>query len=245
MCCLIRWLVTSIVPVVLLLGASSVSAQNKEAAKDKDKDNTEKMIKAGVLVGRVANIYEDKRVLRLAVTVPQQQVNVGAVQQLQQAQLQMLQARAQGDWNGLRNAQISMMQARASLVTVEYHTHHLELQVQDDVIVRSVQPRQEFDDKGKIKRFTRAELKERKGPDPKLPGYRADFSDVITDQVVQVSLVRKKPPTTVKASVAKSKAKAKAKEELPEESASLSDLLGEYAPQISMIVIVADPPPGG
>jgi hypothetical protein len=61
----------------------------------------------------------------------------------------------------------------------------------DDVKVRTKNPPVAYDDKGNKKKYTAKELKELKG-DAKLPGYAAEFSDLKQNQVVEVSLVRKK-----------------------------------------------------
>jgi hypothetical protein len=62
----------------------------------------------------------------------------------------------------------------------------------DDVKVRTKNPPVQYDDKGNKKKYTAKELKELKGNDPKLPGYTAEFNDLKQNQVVEVSLVRKK-----------------------------------------------------
>jgi hypothetical protein len=61
----------------------------------------------------------------------------------------------------------------------------------DDVKVRTKNPPVAYDDKGNKKKYTAKELKELKG-DSKLPGYSAEFNDLKQNQVVEVSLVRKK-----------------------------------------------------
>jgi len=61
----------------------------------------------------------------------------------------------------------------------------------DDVKVRTKNPPVAYDDKGNKKRYTPKELKELKG-DSKLPGYNAGFEDLKNNQIVQVTLVRKK-----------------------------------------------------
>lgn len=227
----IRWVATLVVPVMLLTGPL-VGAQKKPNA---DKDvTTEKMVKAGVVVGKVAAVYEDKRKIRLQVRVPK--LNPGALQSIQSAQVQMAQARARGDFNGMRSAAQSLAQAQGQLYT--YGTEDVELQALDDVVVRTLRPREEFDEKGKIKKLTKAELKELKGPDPKMPGYKAEFGDVSTDQVVQVTLVKKRGAPAPKPVL---KPKAKGKKDGDADAAA--DLLADNLPQISMIMIVAEPPP--
>ena len=38
-------------------------------------------------------------------------------------------------------------------------------------------------------KLTKAELKELKGPDPKAPGYKAEFGDLTADQVIQADVL--------------------------------------------------------
>jgi hypothetical protein len=231
------------VSAVLLTGSPAGAQKKANADKDKDKDVTsEKMVKAGVLTGKVVAIYEDKRVIRLAVTVPVTRVNAGSLQSLQQAQRDLAMARARGDRGGMISAQQAMVQAQAGLVSVEHRTQDVELTVQDEAVVRAARPKAEFDDKGKVKRLTKAELKEQKGPDPKLPGYNAEFSDLATEQIIQVSLVKKKLTGAAAKAVARPKPKAKGK---ADEADAGADLLADHLPQVSMIVILSDAPPSG
>ncbi len=67
----------------------------------------------------------------------------------------------------------------------------------DDVKVRTENPPVAYDDKGNKKRYTAKEKKELKG-DSKLPGYTAGFEDLKVNQIVQVTLVRKKSDREVK-----------------------------------------------
>jgi hypothetical protein len=62
----------------------------------------------------------------------------------------------------------------------------------DDVKIRTKNPPVAYDDKGNKKKYTAKELKELRGDDPKLPGYTAEFNDLKQNQIVEVSLVRKK-----------------------------------------------------
>jgi hypothetical protein len=237
----VRWVTALVVPAMLLTGPLAQGQNKAKANKDKEPANTEKMIKAGLLTGKIAAVYEDKRMVRLQVPVPV--LNPGALQSIQAAQIQMAQARLARDPVGMMQAQRSMILAQATLYTTRMQD--VELTVIDDVVVRTAKPRENFDEKGKIKRYTRAELKELKG-DPKLPGYKAEFGDVATDQVVQVTLVKKKAapaPKPVAKPKPKPKAKGKAKGNEEEAAAPPVDLLADNLPQVSMIVIVADPPP--
>jgi hypothetical protein len=166
----------------LLLSLPTVGAQNKDKdpdKKDADKEKAkpaEKWLKAGEVTGKVLNVVEAKKSLRVQVTV-----------------------------------------AKDKTVDIEWQSI-------DDVKVRMLNPPPKFDDKGRIKRYTRKELQELKGDDKKTPGYPAEFSDLKAGQYVQVSLVQKKgAPRKVKGAE--------------------TDPTGEYSPHMSLIVIVKDVEP--
>jgi len=67
----------------------------------------------------------------------------------------------------------------------------IELLLKDDVKIRQFNPPEAFDDKGRPKKYTPKELKELKGDDLKTPGYPADFSDLINQTIVNVTLMQK------------------------------------------------------
>ena len=67
----------------------------------------------------------------------------------------------------------------------------IELLLKDDVKIRQANPPEAFDDKGRPKKYTVKELKELKGDDLKTPGYPADFSDLINQSIVNVTLMQK------------------------------------------------------
>lgn len=66
----------------------------------------------------------------------------------------------------------------------------LEIQADDEVKVRTLNLPIEFDGEGKLKKYTDAELKEKKGKDSKLPGYEAKLADLKVNSVVQVTLAK-------------------------------------------------------
>jgi preprotein translocase subunit YajC len=228
----IAWLAALMVPILLLAGpALAQKAKKPDADVDKSAASSDKMIKAGTLVGKVSAVYEDKRKIRLAVTTTAAKINPGAITGILNAQNQMLMART---IQGRLQAQAALMRAQAGLYRVEQKTQYVELAALDDVLVRTARPREQFDEKGKIKKFTRAELKELKG-DSKQPGYKAEFSDVQTEQIIQVTLVRKKGTPAPKAPRRPKKGKEKEKEA----EVDIDDNL----PQISRIMILVEPPP--
>src|SRR4051794_27867104 len=84
---------------LLLLGVAGQAVAQKGKGKDKDameKDgdakNTPKMLKGGVIVGRVTNVYEDKRKIQLSVPYQVTSIDQGAIQQMNQAQQTLAQA---------------------------------------------------------------------------------------------------------------------------------------------------------
>jgi hypothetical protein len=62
----------------------------------------------------------------------------------------------------------------------------------DKVVVRLQDLPMEFDEKGFPKKYTPDELKQLKGPDPKQPGYAADFDKLKAGQTVRLTLVKPK-----------------------------------------------------
>jgi hypothetical protein len=220
------------------LGADKDKAKDKSDAKQAEKGvTTEKMYRAGQLAGKILTVNESKKSIRLQVTLQYPKLNQGALNNLVQAQLNMQQAMLNRDPNGraqgIMNAQRQMIQAQATLYNLETHTKDVELQTTDEVKVRQANPPEQFDDRGKPKKYTAKELKELKGPDPKLPGYNAEFSDLREGQVVTVTLVKKKD--------APNKLPPRRPIKDPKEAKDVdADLLLENLPHISMIVIVAD-----
>ena len=227
----IRWIAALALPFMLLT-SSLVDAQKKpEKEKEKDLDkNTTKTVKAGSVTGKVVTVYEAKKMVRIQITFTTQTIDPGQVVALNRAKYDLANAR---DRQGAINAQNAIYQAQMNLYKFENKTQEMEINTTDEVVVRMLRPREAFDAKGKAKRLTKKELDELKGPDKKLPGYTAEFSDIAAGQFIQVTLVRKKgavAPKPVK--------KGKGKDDIPD-----NDLLGDFTPKASLIVIVREPLP--
>lgn len=190
--------------------------------KDMDKESAEKTIRAGVVSGKVMAVIEDKKTIRIQVTFRVPKLNPGALQSIANAQNQLAQANSV---QAMINAQNALAQAEASLYQWQNVQKDYELTTAEDAKIRMANPPAQFDDKGRLKRYTKKELKELKGDD-KLPGYPAEFSDLKQDQIVQVTLMKKKdaPRGPVR----------RGKDVDP-------DLLSENLPQMSMIMIVYEP----
>src|SRR5262249_30266136 len=153
------------------LAAPLLGAPKKPDLKVDDDKTSEKMIKAGVLVGKVLSVSESSKTLKLQVTVVVAVLDQGAVTGMAQAQRDYQMAMLRRD----RSAAVSALQAlarhQANLYKAEKKTQELEVQATEDAVVRAPRPRDEFDDKGRIKKLTKKELEALKG-DPKLPGYK-------------------------------------------------------------------------
>ena len=202
------------VPPLAAADKPIVAADKKEAAA--------KMIAAGDLTGRVVNVEQTKKVFTLELTVAYQAPNLGAMQNLQNIQVQLAQAAAKRDYNGMRNLQVQLAQAQAQMVQVKTEKHNVDIEASDDVKVRRKDPPVEFDDKGNPKKYTPKELKELKGPDPKLPGYTGDFDSIQQDEMVHVTLSKKK--------------------EAPKKPGKDKDAdLDENKPTATMIIILSEP----
>jgi hypothetical protein len=224
---LLPWalLLTFVGFVLPLLAADDPKA---DLSKEPDKAvNTEKALKAGQITGKILAVIESKTSLRLQITLQIPKLNQGAVTALQQAQINYAQAAARRNVAGMLNAQRSMAQHQANLYTLATATKEVELEAIEDVKVRLANPPDLLDDQGKAKKYTAKELKELKGPDPKLPGYTGKFSDLRQNQVVAVTLVKKKEEP---ASASK-----------PNGKGGGVDQALENLPQVSMVVVLSEP----
>lgn len=181
---------------------------------------TKKMLKAPKVQGEVVAIVEDKKSLRLRLTIPYVKINPGQVQNYIKAQNSMLRAT---NPQGIMNAQNSMARAAAQIYQIATTTKEVEWTSTDEVKVRMRNPPPQFDDKGRARRPTAKELRELKGND-KLPFYPAEFSDLKSGQVVQVTLQQKKGPRPVRRGKDAERAAA-----------------GDDLPKMMLIIILAEP----
>lgn len=213
---------------LMVLPLWAADEKKPDAKKDIDKTaaNTEKTVKAGVIAGKILAIVESKKSLRVQITLQVPKFNQGAANAIAQAQIQYAQAAARRDLNGMASAQRTMAQNEANLITLQSVTKDLEIGTTDDFQVRLANPPPQFDEKGKIKKYTAKELKELRG-DSKLPGYKGEFSDLAIDQIVSLTLVRKKSDTP--------------KPIKPKGKDADVDLMADLLPQASVIVVVHDP----
>jgi hypothetical protein len=196
-------------------------AKKADAKKDdkKDapkKDDSEKMIITGTVAGKLVEVNETKKSIRVQMTIQIQKPNPAAMQAAAAAQIQYQQAIARRDANGARVAALNMAQNKAQSMTTESKTQDVEVTGTEDVKIRQTNPPIAYNDKGRPMKRSAKELKELKG-DLKLPGYPGEFTDLHTDQIVKVTLVKKKETPVHKGPKAKDKdADAESLDKLPE-----------------------------
>lgn len=195
---------------VLSLGVllPALAADDDGAKKTDAKPPSEKLVKLGEVVGRLTRVEGSQKYITVQVSTPVVVPTLG------------------GGGGRYGRPAISFR--------VQQVSRDIELSAHDDLKVRVLYPPAEFDEKGRPKRYTSAELKELKGPDPKLPGYMADFDSLKPEQVVRVTVMGKKPTMPQKAGARLKTAKDKDVD--PEEGAA-----EEERPFATMIVILAEP----
>jgi hypothetical protein len=230
------------VAALALLGFVVLPAFAADEKKDVDKKDADKkdvdkkapeLVAAGTVTGKILVVDETKRSLKVQVNVPE--INPDEARALAQAQVSLQNAQfeknAQSRINKIQTAQRDIATHQSKL----YRNKHVDVEVTtvEDVKVRMANPPAKFDEKGKVVAYTKDELKELKGDDPKQIGYKAEFSDLRANQIVQVALMKKKgtPPKPAPGEKGKDVDKA-----------DVAALAAEYAPHATMILIVMDPP---
>jgi len=127
----------------------------------------------------------------------------------------------------------------------------VEFQHQEDVKVRTMILPEQFDDKGNLKEYTRAEKQALKGKDKKLPGYESSVEKLEAGQKLRVVLRTVKKPTEKDKDKEKGKAKAndpdkeKAKANDPDKDIDKdkdADADADKKKQVKLIVILEEAP---
>jgi len=199
---------------------------NAPPAKDK-KEATDRMVSAGEITGKVIQWGEgSQKYLTMQVTIKYGVPNVGALNNIANLEKQAAQVATNPNLNPLQRAQqiqqikLDLAKNQQQAITIKEESQNVELQLGDEVKVRRANPPPSFDEKGNLKKPTAKELKELKGPDPKLPGFTADVADIASDQMVTATLAKKKD----------AKPAPKDKDDKTAER-----------PQVTMLVILAEP----
>jgi hypothetical protein len=179
-----------------LAGAAPADAKKDAVKAENPKDAKEKLISSGALVGKLTALDGDSRTLTVQVTlqylVPNEE-GVAAQDDLKNQLADALQIEdADERVQRVREIRAAMLANVPNLVRVEEQQQDMALQAAEEVNVRVAQPPPVFDDKGKPRKYTAAELKELRGPNPKIPGYAAAYADLKEGQIVRVLVARKK-----------------------------------------------------
>jgi hypothetical protein len=134
--------------------------------------------------------------------------------------------------NAIVQLQIQSAGAQANKFQVVKATQKVNFHASENLKVRIKDLPKQFDEKGKIKRYSQKELSERKGKDKSLPGFESSPEALRVGQVVQVTLRPIKKPKAALADRVEEKGKAKGKVKEKDPS--------ERKLQVSLIVILKD-----
>jgi hypothetical protein len=186
--------------VSLLLPVSQGQEKKADSSKTGSEEKyvtKEKMLSSRKVIGKLIKVDANERIFTVQIKnwIPKE--NQGAIQNIANLQIQLRNARLRGDANGIVNAQVELAKNQANAVTYsEGPPINLEFLADDNLKVRTLVLPVEFDDKGKPRRLTEKEKKALKGPDPKAPGYLADFDSLKQGQIVDVYLPKTKRAAT-------------------------------------------------
>lgn len=140
--------------------------------------------------------------------------------------------------NAMVNFEVQMARAEANLFQVVTATQKVEYQAEENVKVRIKDLPEDFDDKGRIKKYSREELVELKGKDKNLPGYESSIDALKVGQIVQATLGAHKKPRPASSS-ATSAAKNKDGDS-DKDKDSEKESANQHKMQVKMIVILKD-----
>jgi hypothetical protein len=186
----------------------------KTIAKEQ-KEALDKLTSGGEVTGKLirweSNGHEFTVQVEYSYSVP----NAGVARTLADLQVKLLQAKSVQEAVSLRQ---QIADNSRKLYDLKKDHFDVEFVAAEDMKYRMATPPTVFDDKGQPRKMTKKELEELKGPNPKLPGYTAELSDVKSNQIVTVY-----------------RAKKAAKKD--------DKFLKGEKPEATMILILGDPPP--
>jgi hypothetical protein len=180
-------------------------ADDTPEKKTPEKMPEEKVIPVAILHGTIKTASESSRELTLKVDIhtlePNREAQADYVRRQQQLIVRQQQIlnnpnpvqRQQQMVQLVRDAQ-ELMKAQANLFKIKTTYQDVTLTLAQDVKIRSTFPPQEFDNKGNIKVYTPAELKELRGTSG-LPGFEASMEVVTQDRPALVKIVRRAAPS--------------------------------------------------
>jgi hypothetical protein len=212
---------------MLALVLSTTAQEKTDGSDPKFKvESKEKLLAAAEFDGKLIKVDGEQKQLTVQVTYSELDPNKVQANQTYLAQQQLKISQTVNIQERLRQTQnFNLEMQRRQRDVYKQVQKNVDLQAADEIVVRQFLPPVEYDEKGKQRKLTEKEKREFKGSNPKLPGYNADFDNLKPDQIVRVTLVKKKGSAAPKA-----KDKSKDKDFLADEERA----------QVKMIVIVSD-----
>lgn len=229
----LRW--AGLVLVIAFASTFTAAAQDKKdldkKVEKKDDKKDDKYVKAGDFTGTIITLGDNKE-LTVKVTLKYTEPNPGAIQNHQNYMRRAVEISRNP--NPIeRNRQMAQLQIdiannQRNMYTLKEVHKDIALQPSENLVIRANHPPLAFDDKGNPRKYTDKELKEMRG-EGNLPGYKADWDQLRTGQLVTVSYGRKKDAPAVQ--------KGK---DLDKDRELERKLLESDKPIAMMIVIVAE-----
>jgi hypothetical protein len=235
----LRWIA---LPLVLVLALPVFGADEKKDKKKKDEDGEPKAkaekLQYGATFRAMVTKVSQASEKEFTVQISYQYLDQVALANYQR-NLATQQQRAMMIRNPLQRQQAlaQAMNQRPPGNLVQTKKMDVDLRANDDIKVRSLQPPIDYDDKGNVKKYTKKELAELKGPDKSLPGYTRDYESLQSNQYVKVYLAKEKPGAKKKAAKKPKKGKKEKKEDADDDD-GLED---ESKPLAVMVVIEREP----
>jgi hypothetical protein len=179
--------------------SGSGSGSSSGSTKPLDPNDPNLFVTTNVLTGQLNNLNVDAKTFTLHVTtkvlVPNQQAQQDLVRAQQDLQRAALERNPQARAQKVADANNRIAQAQANLQKVEEKSQDVNMQMHDDMVVRTLNLPAFFDDKGNPRKPTDDELKELQQP-PGTPGFKATITDIQNGQTVQVAIGHKKGEAT-------------------------------------------------
>ena len=201
--------------LTLVLAVPAQAQKQNPGQKPGQTLDAEKILRPGDVAGRIVSLSGNLFTLRVPYTTlelkpnarqildstnRQNQTLINQFNRLAQLQNQLATARNRNQYNSIMRQinnltnQIQRTGGRGqqSPYRVVQKSADIEIELSPDVKIRTNFLPFAYDDMGDPKKYTKEEIKELKGPNPKEPGYKAELTDLKVGQDVKVTLARVK-----------------------------------------------------
>jgi hypothetical protein len=238
---------------LLILAVARLTAADAPPDKDKEKKDeppAEKIVTTGQAVGVLQNWNESEGKFTLHVKIKYSEANqqvqndyMRELQNFQNRQVQIMQNRdpraRQNELNRLYQDMANFQNRQWNFYSIKEKEQNIDVELIDDAKVRLNSPPAVFDEKGNVKQYTPAELKELKGND-NLPGYPGERDNLRNGQTVLVTFgykqAVKKPDAEKKEPEKKEPEKKDPEKKEPEKKAPPPP-----RPKVVQVLIVSEP----